>query len=124
VLSAIAVLACASVASGGAAPSPTAPTVGTVVAKIHVISPKGLLVTPGAVWVGAAPAPNGTIWVSEHSGLPHPRLWMIDPTTNTLVGQVDLGNVTSTIDDIAFSADGTVWSALFDADVVMRIKPS
>src|SRR5215471_2680273 len=29
-------------------------------------------------------APDGTIWVSEHSGLPHPRLWTINPTTNTL----------------------------------------
>jgi streptogramin lyase len=69
-------------------------------------------------------APNGTIWVSENSGTPHPLLWTIDPATNTLAGQVDLGNVTSQIIDLTVAPDGTVWVPLFDANLVLRIKPS
>ncbi len=69
-------------------------------------------------------APNGTIWVGEDSGIAHPHLWKIDPATNALAGQVDLGNVTSSIQDLAVAADGTVWASLFDANLVLRIKPS
>jgi glutamine cyclotransferase len=71
-----------------------------------------------------AAAPNGTIWVSENSGAPHPLLWTIDPTTDALAGQVDLGNVTSEIDDLAVAPDGTVWVTLFDANLVIRVQPN
>jgi DNA-binding beta-propeller fold protein YncE len=91
------------------------PTSGSVVATVAL---------PNLAWNLRA-ASDGTIWVGEHSGLSHPHLWTIDPTTNTLAGQVDLGNVKSVTDeDVTIAPDGTVWVALFDADVVMRIKPS
>jgi hypothetical protein len=69
-------------------------------------------------------APDGTIWAAENSGLPHPHLWTIDPATNTTSGQVDLGNVTSSIQDLKVAADGTVWVSLFDANLVLRIQPN
>jgi streptogramin lyase len=69
-------------------------------------------------------APNGTIWVAENSGIAHPHLWTIDPASNALAGQVDLGNVTSSIQDLAVATDGTVWVSLFDANLVLRIQPS
>jgi streptogramin lyase len=72
----------------------------------------------------AAAAPDGTVWVGEDSGLPHPHLWKVDPATNTVAGQVDLGNITSGVEDITVAPDGTVWASLFDADLVLRIKPT
>ena len=90
------------------------PTTGSVVAGIDL---------PDLASIVTA-APDGAIWVSEHSGLPHPHLWKIDPAANTLAGQVDLGNITSGVYDIAVAPDGTVWASLFDAGLVIRIKPS
>jgi streptogramin lyase len=90
------------------------PATGTVVATV---------VLPGLASSVAA-TPNGTVWVVEQSGTSHPLLWAIDPTTNTLAGQVDLGNVTSQYDDLTVAADGSVWVSLFDANVVLRIQPS
>jgi glutamine cyclotransferase len=69
-------------------------------------------------------APNGTIWVAEDSGIAHPHLWKLDPATNALAGEVDLGNVTSSIQDLAVAADGTVWASLFDSNLVLRIQPN
>jgi len=90
------------------------PGTGSVVASIDL---------PDLAQVARA-APDGTIWVGEESGLPHPHLWKIDPATNTLAGQVDLGNVTSGIEDLAVAPDGTVWASLFDKNLVLRIKPN
>jgi glutamine cyclotransferase len=70
-------------------------------------------------------APNGTIWAAENTGSAHPHLWTIDPATNALAGQVDLGNVTAAIQDLVFAADGTaVWASLFEANLVLRVQPS
>jgi len=90
------------------------PATGSVVASVDL---------PDLAQTMAA-APDGAVWVGERSGLPHPHLWKVDPATNTVAGQVDLGNITSGVEDITVAPDGTVWASLFDADLVLRIKPT
>jgi streptogramin lyase len=76
---------------------------------------------------GPASALNGTdsaIWVAEGPpDSPGSHLWKIDPATNRVTGQVKLGR-SSALDDVAVSDDGSVWVSLFDADLVLRIRPA
>jgi DNA-binding beta-propeller fold protein YncE len=70
-------------------------------------------------------ASDDAIWVDEgpldSSGS---HLWKIDPTTNTVVGQVTIPGVPSSLADIATAPDGSIWLSAFDTDRVIRVKPS
>jgi len=70
-------------------------------------------------------ASRDAIWVDEGpldtSGT---RVWKINPATNTVTGRVTLGEPPTVTDDITASPDGSIWISEFDADRVLRIRPS
>jgi streptogramin lyase len=89
------------------------PASNTVAADVHV---------PGLVSV--LTASDSAVWAAEGpSDRPGSHLWKINPATNRVVGQVKLGH-SSALDDLAVGDDGSVWVSLFDADLVLRVRPS
>jgi streptogramin lyase len=70
-------------------------------------------------------AGDGAVWVAEGPpDSPGSHLWKIDPATNHVVGQVKLGGVPSSLDDLAVGDDGDVWVSEFDTDTVVRVQPT
>jgi streptogramin lyase len=89
------------------------PATNTVAATIHMPELAAEVVaTDTAVWVTQGP-PGGA----------GAELWKIDPATNKVVGHVTLG-VSGVIDDVVVSDDGSVWVSLFDANLVLRVRPN
>jgi streptogramin lyase len=89
------------------------PATNTVAATIHMPELAAEVVaTDTAVWVSQGPP-----------GAPGAELWKIDPATNKVVGHVTLGG-SSEIDDVVASDDGSLWVSLFNADLVLRVRPN
>lgn len=89
------------------------PAANSVSATIQLPAP-GVTVaaTDNAVWVAEGPPDS-----------PGSHVWKIDPATNRVVGQVNLG-LASSLADVAVGNDGDVWVSAFDSNQVIRIHPT
>ena len=72
---------------------------------------------------GLVTATDSAVWVTEGGDTPGSHVWKIDPTTNRVVGQVNLG-LRSALGDVAVGDGGDVWVSAFDSNQVLRIHPT